>query len=307
MMRSNNQLGPPPFFSVVINCRNSERFLTDCLNSVSRQSFRDFEVIVWNNASTDKTGQIAESFEEKDSRFRLFHSVHDLKLGEARNLAIEQSRGDFIAFLDSDDLWDPIFLHEHAEILGQTSAKIFGIGNVQVIDSKFELGQIEMMNSKSVPELPPKSIFPRLLRGNVVYFSSLVMPRSFFSANSGFHPNYVQAEDYEILLRLSQQMKCYKAGQAFYRIHQDNATNRQEENLYLEEIEILQLYRSKFWACFSLYLAAGNYFLFLKGIPFKHRTSKVRKTDLNLGEIYLGVLMALTVRFRMEIRGRLAK
>ena len=69
------------------------------------QDFEDWELIVWDNRSTDETSQIIRSF--RDSRIKYYVASVHTTLGEARNLALEKCRGELIAFLDSDDLWLP--------------------------------------------------------------------------------------------------------------------------------------------------------------------------------------------------------
>ena len=83
--------------SIIINCLNGEKYLRHALDSVFMQSFDDWEVFFWDNLSTDKSAEIAKNYGEK---VRYFKSAMIHPLGKARNLAIEKTRGDFIAFLD---------------------------------------------------------------------------------------------------------------------------------------------------------------------------------------------------------------
>ena len=93
-----------PLISIIINCFNGEKYLNEALLSVLNQSYNNWEVIFWNNKSTDSSANIYKSY--KDKRFRYFHANEHTTLYKARNLAIEKSRGEFISFLDVDDLWD---------------------------------------------------------------------------------------------------------------------------------------------------------------------------------------------------------
>ena len=85
----------------IINCHNKGKILPECLNSVLIQNYKNWEIILLDNASVDKTKQIAKSNGSKLKYYRLKNKV---SLGEARNLAIK-NKGELIAFLDSDDLW----------------------------------------------------------------------------------------------------------------------------------------------------------------------------------------------------------
>ena len=90
--------------SVIMNCLNCSRYLTEAINSVYTQTCTDWEIIFWDNASTDNSAKIAQSY---DGPLRYFRGEQTLPLGAARNRALQQARGEFIAFLDCDDLWLP--------------------------------------------------------------------------------------------------------------------------------------------------------------------------------------------------------
>ena len=92
-----------PFVSVIMNCFNGEEFLNESINSVINQTYKNWEIIFWDNQSTDNSAKILQGF--KDKRIKYFYSSKHTSLGEARNLAIEKAKGDLIAFLDVDDLW----------------------------------------------------------------------------------------------------------------------------------------------------------------------------------------------------------
>lgn len=91
-----------PEISVIIPVYNSQMHLEKCLKSLKLQSFRDFEVLIINNGSTDDSRKIAESFADIDDRFILINHNHGTA-GEARNIGLQKARGNYIAFVDSDD------------------------------------------------------------------------------------------------------------------------------------------------------------------------------------------------------------
>ncbi len=100
---------PTPKVSVVVPFFNTEAYLSCCLESIRRQDFRDFEAILVNDGSTDDSLSIARRFADGDSRFRLV-SEENAGLSAARNLGIENSRGEWLTFVDSDDAISPHFL-----------------------------------------------------------------------------------------------------------------------------------------------------------------------------------------------------
>lgn len=89
--------------SVIMNCYNGERFLREAIDSVLTQDFGDWELIFWDNASTDGSAAIVRSYD--DTRIRYMRGETNVPLGHARKLAVAEARGTWIGFLDTDDLW----------------------------------------------------------------------------------------------------------------------------------------------------------------------------------------------------------
>ena len=98
-----------PAISVIIPIYNVGEYLSRCLSSVSYQSFKDFEVIMVDDSSTDNSPQIATEFEKKFSNFRLVHNTSK-GVSSARNLGVSLARGEYVAFVDSDDYVDVNYL-----------------------------------------------------------------------------------------------------------------------------------------------------------------------------------------------------
>ena len=92
-----------PETSIIMNCHNGEKFLAEAVQSVLNQTYKNWELIFWNNSSTDKSEKIFKSF--KDRRLRYFYTHKKVSLYESRNAACEKAKGNFIAFLDVDDVW----------------------------------------------------------------------------------------------------------------------------------------------------------------------------------------------------------
>ena len=92
-----------PLVSVIMNCYNGEKYLTESLSSLLSQNYSNWELIFWDNLSTDNSKKIFKNFNDK--RFKYFLADKHTVLYEARNLAIKKTSGDYIAFLDTDDIW----------------------------------------------------------------------------------------------------------------------------------------------------------------------------------------------------------
>jgi glycosyltransferase involved in cell wall biosynthesis len=94
-----------PLISIIMNGYNCEKYMIESIDSILKQSYLNWELIFWDNASTDSTASIISDYD--DIRIRYFCGEENVPLGQARNLALSQAHGEFLAFLDSDDKWLP--------------------------------------------------------------------------------------------------------------------------------------------------------------------------------------------------------
>ena len=104
-----------PLVSVIINCYNGEKYLREAIDSVIAQTYENWELVFWDNQSTDSTCSIVESY--KDPRIHYFYAPKHTPLGEARNLAVEKANGEYINFLDADDVWSANKLAEQVKLI----------------------------------------------------------------------------------------------------------------------------------------------------------------------------------------------
>ena len=112
-----------PEISLIIPVYNAEKYLLEALKSVTEQTFKNFEAIVVNDGSTDKSCEIASKFANKYENFKIINQ-ENMGTGEAKNTGIKNSKGKYIAFLDSDDFLAPNFLESLYKLLIETNADI---------------------------------------------------------------------------------------------------------------------------------------------------------------------------------------
>lgn len=106
-----------PEISIIIPAYNAEKYLAGCIDSITCQTFADWELIIVDDGSRDKTGQIADGFASADRRIRVIHNENG-GVSAARNNGIETARGRYLSFMDSDDRLENNYLeelHTHAE------------------------------------------------------------------------------------------------------------------------------------------------------------------------------------------------
>lgn len=113
-----------PLVSIVTPLFNSEKFVADTIDSVVSQSYSNWEMIIVDDCSSDGSVEIVLGYKEKEERIRFFQLNENSGSGIARNKAIEESKGRYIAFLDSDDIWTPDKLEKHIKYM-QTVGAVF--------------------------------------------------------------------------------------------------------------------------------------------------------------------------------------
>ena len=108
-----------PKVSVIINCYNGEEYLHECMKSIEMQTYQDYEIIFWDNCSTDNSADIAKSY----NKVAYFRGEELIPLGEARNKALECANGEYVAYIDCDDLWEKTKLEQQVKELENDKKK----------------------------------------------------------------------------------------------------------------------------------------------------------------------------------------
>ena len=216
-----------PLVSVIINCFNGEKYLREALDSVIKQTYKNWEIIFWDNQSTDKSEEIFKSYQ--DNRFKYYLATSHTKiLYEARNCALKKINGDFIAFLDVDDWWLPDKLEKQIPL--------FSDSEVGLVYGKLWYF-FEKKNKKKIfkkKNLPTGMILEELLHANVIGSPTYVIrKKSLESLKYNFNDNFHIIGDYDIYTRLAIKWKfnCVQTPIAFGRIHGQNESllNRNKE------------------------------------------------------------------------------
>jgi len=235
-----------PIVSIIINCHNGEQFLKEAIQSILDQTFIDWELILFDNVSTDKTSNIFQHFE--DNRFRYFRSTTFLTLMDARNQAINQANGQYIAFLDCDDLWLPNKL--------ELQVKEFENENVGVVCCNyFKLNERDDKKIITQPyeKIPTGFVINEMLDDYFVHMSSLIFrKKTLDSLEYVFNPKYHIVGDLELLLRINitSELASIQVPQTYYRWHNNNSGYTagflfsNELDLLLEDVKIIPSIRN---------------------------------------------------------------
>ncbi|PIP81585.1 MAG: glycosyl transferase family 2 [Elusimicrobia bacterium CG_4_9_14_3_um_filter_62_55] len=222
-----------PRVSVLINAYNGAAFLREAIESVYAQTFSDFEIVLYDDASTDDTPNIAKSFDDK---LRYFRSERQVPLGEARNNALEFCRGEFISFLDQDDLYLP------EKLARQVAAFSEGVGLVFSNSLRFwEADGREDLFYKSRP--PDGDAFRQLLRAYYLPIHTVMIRRSALPSDRTwwFPEHFKMCEESDLFLRIAYKYRIAYVDEilAKYRVHGNNYSLTNREDLIKEPLEII--------------------------------------------------------------------
>lgn len=110
--------------SIITTVYNSEKYIAETIESVLAQTYSDWEMIIVDDCSTDKSREIIRKFAEKDSRIHLIEFKENSGTGRARNIALQNANGRFVAFLDSDDIWVPEKLEKQIRFMTENNCPI---------------------------------------------------------------------------------------------------------------------------------------------------------------------------------------
>ncbi|HWO40250.1 MAG TPA: glycosyltransferase [Candidatus Eisenbacteria bacterium] len=219
-----------PAVSVIIPAYNCERFIGEALQSVLEQSFRDFEIVVVDDGSTDGTSDIVNSFTGPITCYR----QPNKGAAAARNLGLSLAKGDWVALLDADDAWYPNKLSTQIEYIKLHPETFFVYSDIDVIDGHSEIQQRSFLTAgQRKPTWRPFPLSARTRRPTFVsivfngqpfpYPSTVLARRDLLLRAGGFNPAFQSNyhEDFEFfarLIRLSE-MRFIPQALVKYRAH----------------------------------------------------------------------------------------
>lgn len=127
--------------SVIVPVYNVEKYLERCVKSIAAQTYKDLEILLIDDGSTDKSGKMCDDFQQTDSRIKAFHKQNG-GLSDARNYGIEHSAGEFISFVDSDDYIDEKMLETLHRLITENDADLAVCSAMDVFEGK-EITQVK--------------------------------------------------------------------------------------------------------------------------------------------------------------------
>lgn len=183
-----------PKISVVIPAYNQARFLSDAIQSVLVQTYRDFEIIVVDDGSTDDTAVVAQQI---GSAIRYFYQ-DNRGLAGARNTGIRQSQSEYVALLDCDDQWLPSFLETMMFLVEQNPDAAAYYCGWRYMD----VAGCDLPQAPNSLVIPPEQLYQVLLRANFIVPSAVILHRSKIVQIGLFDETLRQIEDWDLWIRL---------------------------------------------------------------------------------------------------------
>jgi glycosyltransferase involved in cell wall biosynthesis len=228
--------------TVIIPTYNRAGILKAAVTSVLAQTFKDFELIVVDNYSSDDTEAVVNAFHDK--RISYFKNQNNGLVSINRNFGIEKAQGECIALLDDDDLWLPEKLEKQIQLLDANKELGLVYSDCYVIDDSV----VPREKTYFARKKPARgAAFTRLLQDNFIPILTVVIRQEALGNVGGFNPSYKIAQDYDLWLRIAQHYSIDFIDQPLgkYRVHGQSATSKNHILNYIEEMLIRNIWLAK--------------------------------------------------------------
>jgi glycosyltransferase involved in cell wall biosynthesis/GT2 family glycosyltransferase len=231
-----------PIVTVAICLHNGSRYIVETLDTVFAQSFQDFEIVIVDDGSTDDSVDlIGRHF--RDSRLRIVRQRNQT-LRVARPVAVAHARGEFIAFLDHDDLWLPHKLQEQIAHGRERPDAALIFSDCLIVDSAgHTIGQLsDQYDFRDIDLSGTRGYLELLRRGCFVAYPTALARTAAVRAVGGFDSKYQYVSDYDLWLRLARRspIRCIYEPLAKYRVHEIQFTQRHSDITLAEHNALLR-------------------------------------------------------------------
>lgn len=268
-----------PLVSVIIPVYNAKKYIEQTIRSVLNQTFQDFEIIVLNDGSTDNSGDIIQQMQKEDSRI-IYIPKNNSGVSDTRNIGISKAGGQWLAFLDADDLWKPYNLEKKINAIRQ-SGRQWGFSNLEYIDENNNL----LLQTHD--DLKTEDILNRLLlwEGNDIIpgpCSNILVAKKLFEDGVKFDIRLSSPADRDICIQLAAKAEPFFVNEKLwqYRLHTQSmtSTNMKVANevvYFIDKIKKSDLFSERKIKRRSI----SNLYLMLSGICYRftgHRAGAIK-------------------------------
>ena len=233
------------FFSVMICCYNSEKYLRETIDSVINQTYKNWEIVAINDGSTDKTEEILFEYKSKGVPITYFRQKNQ-GFAAARNKAMELSKGEWIAIIDHDDVCLPKRLEiQVKQIRENPNAKLFFANTVHFDDDGNEIRrQFDRLNPCKLSLTKGAAMNSLLAYGCFIDTESVVFNKKAAMLVGGFDTLYKYVVDYDFFLRMGSKFDLFSGEELVskWRVHKDQASRKMTSIMFNESNQIFYKY-----------------------------------------------------------------
>mgnify|MGYP003687353709 CR=1 FL=1 len=220
--------------SVIMPAFNAEKYIVESINSIINQTYKEWELIIINDGSSDKTASIIKEFSTKDSRIISLENEENKGLVYTRNRGLKEAKGTFIANLDSDDIAYPERLEKQVEFMVENPQVVLLGTACETIDSKGNQIGIE---KRAIPKEHLKSL---LVFSNYFINSSIILRKALVQ-NCFYQEDFAPAEDYQFFTQIMDNGEIVNLPEVLvkYRIHDQNISvlKKKEQESSIKRIQ----------------------------------------------------------------------
>lgn len=292
-----------PKFSIIIPCYNIEKYISKTLESVFNQTYQSFEIILIDDGSKDNTGKILDDYSKKDKRIKVVHKENE-GVSVARNIGIENAVGEYIYFLDGDDLIENNLLKRADEVFKNNKAEIFSFGFNMV----YKNGEIkrkyssEKYNNQIIKSKEFLSLFFTKKIGQ--HMCSFIVKRELVQNKIFFTKGLERGEDleFQIKMLLGDNLVYYDKTPFFKYVSRDGSVVQSKVKLNIFNfLEVLENFREdikdeKLKKDLE-YFFVTYYFYTLKEMALKGYTEEVYQKAIQVLKKYEYILKTLKFKF----------
>lgn len=218
-----------PLVSILLNCYNADQFIFKAIDSVLRQSYTNWELIIWDDGSTDNTLKILEKY--KDKRIHIFKNKKNIGLGKSRIQATKNLKGDLVSIIDADDVFHPNKIYKQVEAFNKNE-KISICGTwTKIFDNENNLSHIFASN------LDDAQLKKRLKFKNSLPHSSVMYKRALAEKVGWYSDKLEFAQDYDLTIKLINNGSLCVVKEFLTFIYQPNSNMSKSQSLKRIAIE----------------------------------------------------------------------
>ena len=240
--------------SIVVPVYNSEEFIKDTIKTVKEQTYQNWELLLVNDCSTDNSVEIIKKYEKEDKRIKLILLEKNLGAAIARNTGIQHAKGKYIAFLDSDDLWEPQKLEKQIKFMEENEY------DFTYTDYEFADEEGNKLNKKV--NVPSKITYKQALKNTTIFTSTVIFNVEKLGKELISMPNVRRGQDTAtwwkvlktgvIAYGLNESLSLYRRSNNTLSSNKIKALKR-TWNLYrnVEQLSLLKSFYYFCWYCFN--------------------------------------------------------